>query len=158
MKTNWKPMVVFVGIVLIAGGVIALALDPTITDQYTKPGSYVMFGVKIDRPALPEMMEFSAQEVQGGCPRLLSIVSTLDTKVEIKLQEYKILTTTQVTTVPNSQVAWIYACEFIPNGVYLVTYTSYNRGGELCVFGCNWEIYKIVTKTLTVTDTGVSIA
>lgn len=160
MKTNWKPMIVFVGIVLIVGGVVALALDPTIADQYTKPGKYVKFGVFISRGALadPNMEQWTATEV-SGCGNVMAVsTATLDTKVQIAIHGYKTIETNTIQTPWSGGSGWVYGCTFIPAGSYAVEFVNYNIGGEVCFPSCSWvRDDQVVNKLLTV-GSGVSLA
>lgn len=164
MKTNYKPILVFMGIVLIVGAIVAIALDSTLIDSIKHdsgllPGQYVKLSVYIDRGLdFPMMTQYKAEV--GGCTNTLSMLSVLDTKVDIQIGTYKTITTNQVTTSLDSGGQWISACSFIPTGNYPITYVQYNKGGETCgipLVGCSFSAYKTEYKTLTVTATGVSL-
>ncbi len=159
MKMNWKPMIAFVGIVLILGGIVALALDPTITDPYTKPGKYVKFGVFISRGLLadPNMEQWTATEV-SGCGNIMAVsTATLDTKVQVKIGTYKTIETNMLQTAYSGGSGWVYGCTFVPTNTYSVEFVNFNKGGELCFPSCDWvRDDQLVTKTLTV-DGGVTL-
>ena len=162
MRTNWKPMIAFIGIVLVAGGIIALALDPTITDPYTKSGKYVKFGVFISRGSLaePNMEQWTATEV-AGCGNVMSFsTATLDTKVQVKIGDYKMIETNLLQTAWSGGSGWVYGCTFVPNGVYQMTFTNFNRGGEICnpLTGCDWVRDDVITGKILTIDGGVSLA
>jgi len=159
---NYKPIIMFVGLIILVGGIMAFALDPTIIDAYTKSGSYVKFGVYVDRAILsdPNIVNFNVEE-KTGCSNIMAVSSaTLNTKVVIKIADYKQFETTGIDTPWSGGGGWIYGCSFIPIGQYQITYTSFNKGGELCnpLGGCSWQQDDIVTKTLTVSDSGVTLA
>lgn len=165
-----KTFMVFIGIVMVVGGLITLFVFPRMLLQT----ECVDFDVTITRDYGADPNIYDVVVTQGtGCGIPIMSISTSDlgTKVDIVLLQndepvYMFTTKTGWTYYNpidfSQQIIHITALYTVPIGNYTATFTSYNAGGicnpmpDWLGGGCNWIKDDMVTGALKVSETEVT--